>query len=97
MSGKKTGEPGEDQRLRSEARIMLLVRRTVGVARRARERIGEQLVHIDMQVVCVPRLGRLGLLPQECARMAKKAIVHPLFDAARALFFYLPAHGLFSP
>ena len=38
MSGEETGEPGEDQRLRSEARVMLPIVRSVGVARRARER-----------------------------------------------------------
>ena len=29
--------------------------------------------------------------------MAEKKMMQPLFDAARALFFYLPAHGFVLP
>ena len=87
MGSEETGEPGENQRLRSQTRIVLSIMRAVGITRRARQRVSEKLVHVGVQVVFVFGLGRLGVLRQEIVRMTHEPAMQPLFDVAWAVFF----------
>ena len=91
MRGEEAGEPRKDERLHGEHVVTLLLLCGLAVAHRARQRVGEQLVHIGMQMIG----GRFGAAVgrEQAPRMDQIARVELFFESARAVFLEVTTHG----